>query len=36
VALEKSVEHVEWDGAPTVPDTAVEHVEKHGRPYQGV
>jgi hypothetical protein len=31
-ALEKSIEHV--DGAPTLPVTAIEHVEKRGRPYQ--
>jgi hypothetical protein len=30
VALEKSVEHVGWDDAPPVPDTAVGH----GRAYQ--
>jgi hypothetical protein len=35
VALEKSVEHVGWDDAPPVPDMTVEHVEEHGRLYQG-
>ena len=34
MALEKSVEHVEWDGGPTLPKTVVEHVQEHGRPYQ--
>jgi hypothetical protein len=34
LALEKSVEHVERDDAPTVPDTAIERVEEHGRSYQ--
>jgi hypothetical protein len=32
VPLEKSVEHVERDDA--VPDTAIERVEEHGRPYK--
>jgi hypothetical protein len=35
-ALEKSIEHVERDGGPTVPDAVVEHGEEWGRSYQCV
>jgi hypothetical protein len=34
VAVETSVEHVGRNDAPMVPDTAVERIEEHGRPYQ--